>query len=185
MKTLRRAASAGSVWNYNSGKTNIAGAVVEGATHLSLATYLERTLWKPLGMEHDATWWTESPHGMGLGGVGLAATLRDYGRFGLFVMNDGVVDGRRLVPKGWFDQAGSPHVIGSEQVPYGYLWWPSSSPDGLQQGAFEARGIFGQRMYVNRTEKAAIVVLSARPKPTGSTVVDDGVFFESVVRDLH
>ena len=83
MKGLSRAVPPGSVWNYNSGETNFVGAVVEGATHMHLSSYLSAKLWSRLGMEKDAFWWTESPGGVGLGGVGLSATLRDYGRFGL------------------------------------------------------------------------------------------------------
>ena len=185
MKHLFRAAPAGSVWNYNSGETNIVGAVVEGATHMSLASYLSKKLWSRLGMEEDAFWWTESPDGMGLGGVGLSATLRDYGRFGLFVLSDGVIDGSRVVPKGWFEQAGAAHEIGGKSVDYGYLWWPIPSGDPIHRGAFEARGIFGQHLYVNPSERLVIVVLSARPKPTGSTVLDDEAFFAAVARALH
>jgi CubicO group peptidase (beta-lactamase class C family) len=185
MKNLSRAAPAGSVWNYNSGETNIVGAVVEGATHMSLAAYLSRKLWSPLGMERDAFWWTESKGGMGLGGAGLSATLRDYVRFGLFVLSDGVIDGHRTVPEGWFQQAGRGHRIGDKSVDYGYLWWPLPAGDSIHAGAFEARGIFGQHLYINPSERLVIVVLSARPKPTGSTVLDDAAFFAAVARTLH
>jgi CubicO group peptidase (beta-lactamase class C family) len=185
MKYLPRAAPAGSVWNYNSGETNIAGAVVEGATHMSLASYLSKKIWSRIGMEQDAFWWTESQGGMGIGGAGLSATLRDYGRFGLFVLSDGVSDGRRTVPKGWFQEAGTAHRIGGKSVDYGYLWWPMPEGDPIHTEAFEARGIFGQHLYINRSEGLVIVVLSARPKPTGSTVLDDAAFFAAVARTLH
>ncbi len=185
MATLKAAAPQGSVWNYNSGEANIAGAVLEGATHTPLAAFLSETLWSPLGMENDATWWTESPGGMGLSGVGLGATLRDYGRFGLFVQDDGVVDGKRLVPEGWFQAAGSRQSIGGRAVDYGLLWWPVPAGDAIQAGAFEAEGIFGQRLYINRSERLVIVVLSARPKPVSISGVSDNDFFAAVAQALR
>jgi CubicO group peptidase (beta-lactamase class C family) len=185
MRTLRKAGEPGSLWNYSTGETYLIGPVIEGATHKPLATYLSETLWSRLGMEEDATWWLESPGGMGLAGSGIGATLRDYGRFGLFVQQDGMIDGQRLVPEGWFREAGSAHVIGGKSVDYGYLWWPMPAGDSIHQGAFEARGIFGQHIYINSNEKLVIVVLSARPKPTGATVLDDGAFFAAVARSLR
>jgi CubicO group peptidase (beta-lactamase class C family) len=135
-------------------------------------------------MERDAKWWLESPDGMGWGGGGLAATLRDFGRFGLLVLADGVIEGKRLVAPGWFDEAGSAKEIGGKTVEYGYLWWTFPKGHPVHDGAFEAQGIFGQHMYINQREKLVIVVLSARPKPTGATVVDDEAFFGAVANAL-
>ncbi len=158
---------------------------MEGATHKPLAKYLSEKIWAPWGMESDARWWVESPNGMGWGGGGLAATLRDFARIGLLVQADGVIDGKRIVPQGWFDEAGSAKLIGGKTEEYGYLWWTFPKGDAVHDGAFQAQGIFGQHMYINRKEKVVIVVLSARPKPTGSTVVDDVAFFGAVAKALH
>jgi CubicO group peptidase (beta-lactamase class C family) len=98
---------------------------------------------------------------------------------------DGVIEGKRLVPRGWFDEAGSPKAVGVKMVDYGYLRWPVPKGGSLNAGAFEARGIFGQHLYIDRREKLVIVVLSARPKPTESTVVDDAAFFGVVVKALE
>ena len=68
---------------------------------------------------------------------------------------------------------------------YGYFWWSLPASDPIHAGAFEARGIFGQHMYINPREKLVIVVLSARPTPTGSTVLDDTSFFSSIARALQ
>lgn len=186
MKTLPRAGAPGTIWNYNTGESFLVGAVLEGATHKPLAEYLSETLWSPLGMEQDATWWLESPGGMGLAGSGMGATLRDYARFGQFVVEDGVIDGKRIVPDGWFKEAGSAHVIGGKSIDYGYLWWPIPAGDAIDRGAFQARGIFGQRIYINPREKVVIVVLSARPKPDSqSEPIYDVPFFTAVTRSLQ
>src|SRR6516225_5582286 len=185
MNALSRAGAPGTIWNYNTGETFVVGAVLEGATHKALAEYLSEKIWKPWGMEFEAQWQLESPKGMGWAGGGLAATLRDFGRIGLLVQADGVIDGKRTVPEGWFDDAGSAKEIGAKTVEYGYLWWTFPKGDDVHDGAFEARGIFGQHLYINRKEKVVIAVLSARPKPTGSTVVEDPVFFGAVVKALR
>jgi len=185
MSALPRAGAPGSVWHYSTGETYVVGALLEGATHRPLATYLSEKIWARAGMEQDATWWLDAPNGMGLAGTGLSATLLDFGRFGLLVQQDGVIDGHRIVPKGWFEEAGSSKVIGGKPVNYGYLWWPLPKGDPVHRGAFQAIGIFGQHMYINREENLVIVVLSARSKPTGSTVVDDVAFFGAVAKALQ
>jgi CubicO group peptidase (beta-lactamase class C family) len=185
MSGLPRAGAPGAIWNYNTGETFVVGAVLEGATHKPLAECLSEKIWKPWGMESEAQWQLESPNGMGWAGGGLLATLRDFGRIGLLVQADGVIDGKRVVPKGWFDEAGSAKEIGGETVQYGYLWWTYPKGDEAHEGAFEAHGILGQHLYINRKEKVVIVVLSARPKPTESTVVEDPVFFGAVVKALR
>ena len=186
MNSLSRVGKPGSIWHYNTGESFLVGALIEGATHKPLATYLTETIWSRLGMEQDATWWVEAAGGMGLAGSGLGATLRDYGRFGLFVQQDGVIDGERIVPEGWFREAGSAHVIGDKSIDYGYFWWPIPAGDPIHHGAFEALGIFGQHLYINPSQKLVIVVLSARPKPdSGFHVLEDESFFASVARSLQ
>jgi len=186
MKGLPRKAPPGTLWNYNTGETFIVGAVLEGAVGMPLADFLCETIWSRLGMEQDATWWCESPGGMAYAGSGIGATLRDYGRFGLLVLGDGVIDGQRIVPRGWFEEAGRAHTIGGTLVNYGYQWWTMASDDPVHEGAFEAVGIFGQHLYVNRRAATVIVVLSARPKPTRPFhMLDDGAFFAAVIKALR
>jgi CubicO group peptidase (beta-lactamase class C family) len=179
MATLPRAAPAGTRWNYNTGETYVLGALVRAAAKRPLAQYLSEKIWSPFGMEHDATWWTESPGGVEFGGSGFAASLRDYGRFGEFVLQGGTAGGRQVVPGGWFPNAGQPKRVGNQLVPYGYMWW--SEPEG----AFRAFGIFGQSIYVNPRQKVVIVVWGAQQKPTGSAVVSDTDFFRGVLQALQ
>ena len=187
MNSLARCGPPGSVWNYNTGETYVLGAVIEGATHRPLANYLSEKIWSRAGMERNATWWVESPNGNGWAGSGIGATLRDYGRFGLIAADNGRVDGRSVVPMGWFDEAGVAHLIGGKKIDYGYMWWIPPQTEPVHVGAFEAVGIFGQFMYINPREHLVIVVLSARSKPseTGRLELDDDAFFAAVATALH
>jgi CubicO group peptidase (beta-lactamase class C family) len=186
MAKLPRAGAPGTIWNYSTGETFVAGAVVRAAVGRPLAQYLSERIWTKAGMESDATWWLESPDGLEIGGSGLSATLRDYGRFGLFLMNGGVAGGEKILPEGWVRDAGSSKRIGGKVVDYGYMIWPfSASPGSTNQGAFQALGIYGQHIYVNPRERVVIVVWSALPKPTGKEVIADQDFFAAATAALR
>ncbi len=79
-------------------------------------------------MESDATWWMESPDGLEVGGSGLSATLRDYGRFGLFLLGWGKAGGEQILPQGRVQEASSPKIVDGKQVDYGYMLWPIPTP---------------------------------------------------------
>jgi CubicO group peptidase (beta-lactamase class C family) len=180
-----RIAEPGTIWNYSTGETHVVGALIRAAVGRWCADYLSEKLWAPLGMEHDATWWLESPQGLEVAGSGMNASLRDYARFGQFMLNDGVIGSTRVLPEGWVREATQPREIAGKRLDYGYMWWPVAARDGsFADGAFSARGIFGQYIYINPTRQLVIVVLSARAKPKGSEVIADNDFFNSVVAAL-
>jgi hypothetical protein len=160
------------------------GALLHAATGRWLADYLSAKLWSLLGMEQDACWWLESPDGLEVAGSGLCATLRDYARFGAFVLADGVVDGERVLPRGWVAEAGAGYLGGGVAVPYGYMWWPVPGPEGVPAGGFSARGIFGQRIYLNPGKRLVVAMLSARSKPMNSEAIDDNDFFNALAEGL-
>ncbi|MEO5816032.1 MAG: serine hydrolase [Gemmatimonadaceae bacterium] len=182
MRGLSRAAPAGSVNNYSTGETQIAGEVVRGATGKPLADYLSEKIWRPFGMESDATWWLDSPDGHEIGGSGFSATLRDYGRFGLFFLGGGVAGGVRVLAHGWTTEASTPKTLtDGKRIEYGYMWWPAeAAPNTINDGAFSAVGIFGQAIYINPRERVVIVLWSAHTKPTDGEVVDSDAFFGAV-----
>jgi CubicO group peptidase (beta-lactamase class C family) len=176
-----RVAPPGAVWNYSTGETHIVGALLRAAVGRSLSEYLSEKIWSRVGMEADATWWLESPGGLEVAGSGFGATLRDYGRFGLFFMSGGIIDGTRVLPESWLREATQPREVGGSLVDYGYMWWPVASADGsYADGAFSARGIFGQYLYINPARRVVIAVWSARSKPRGAEVILDNDFFNAV-----
>jgi len=186
MSELSRAAEPGTRWNYSTGETQVVAALVQAATGEHLADYLSGKIWARFGMESDATWWLESPNGIEVGGSGLSATLRDYGRFGLFLLYGGIAGGAPVLPEHWVREASSPGTIGGSPVDYGYMLWPLPDSKGtIHEGAYEARGIFGQHLYVNPRENVVIVVWSARPKPLGKTSIPDRDFFAALCEAVH
>ncbi|MFL9881292.1 serine hydrolase [Herbaspirillum rhizosphaerae] len=186
MSKLPRAAAPGTRWNYSTGETQVAGALVRAAVGKPVAQYLNERIWGKFGMESDATWWLESPDGLEVGGSGLSATLRDYGRFGLFLLGGGKAGGEQILPDNWVKDAGSPKMVDGKLVNYGYMLWPIPEAAGtINEGAFEARGIFGQHIYMNPKENVVIVVWGALPKPTGSAPVGDNDFFAAATQAVR
>ena len=185
MRSLPRAAPPGTVNNYSTGETQIAGEVVRGAVGKPLAQYLGETVWRAFGMETDASWWLDAPNGHEIGGSGFSATLRDYARFGLFFLNGGVIEGRRILPTGWTTDAGSRQSLaGGRRIDYGYMWWPAAGA-AINADAFSAVGIFGQALYINRREGVVIAQWGAQTKPTGGEIVNNDDFFAAVCLALQ
>ncbi|MES1226181.1 MAG: serine hydrolase, partial [Bacteroidota bacterium] len=113
--------------------------------------------WVPYGMEQNATW-TLDRTGHEMAGCCLQMTLRDFARFGQFVLEDGRINGESIVPDDWFKRA--THI----QVPiwpgggYGYGWWIFNG------SSFEALGIYGQMIHIDPARRLVIAVNSAWPE---------------------
>lgn len=197
LRTLPRTAPQGAVFNYATGESFLLGAVVTAATGVALSDYFARTVWEPAGAEGDALWQLESQDGQELGGTGVSARLRDFGRFGLLVMEEGHADGRRVLPAGWRDLAGQPdcaatafgRLMAGSPAGYGYHWWAlpgAPFAEGLHAGAFLALGAFGQRIYINPVEQVVAVILSAWRQPGDSEAEAETVaLLRTLIRALR
>jgi CubicO group peptidase (beta-lactamase class C family) len=150
-----RTAAPGETFNYNTAESNLVGNLLRAAIGNNLSTYLEQKIWRPFGMEADAAWNLTEPAGGEFGGCCINATLRDYGRLGLFAMNGGrLPNGTEVLPAGWMQQSTTP----SKGYPgYGYFWWLTDN------GAYRASGIFGQGIYIDPAQNLVIAMHSARP----------------------
>lgn len=186
MAALPRAAEPGAVHNYSTGETQVAGEIVRGATGKSLSAYLAEKVWQPAGMEAEAHWWLDSPDGHEIGGSGLAATLRDFARFGQFFLDGAKVDGTSILPDGWTDEAGLPITLkDGTKAEYGLMWWPAWTDQSIAHKAYAAIGIQGQNIYIDPTERVVIAVTAAQPQPVGKEPVDPMAFFDAVVNAIE
>jgi CubicO group peptidase (beta-lactamase class C family) len=100
-------------------------------------------LFAPIGM-HSAIPQLDAA-GTWVGSSYLRATARDFARFGLLYMRDGVWDGRRILPEGWVDYGRTIVSIDPEDGPYGSHWW---GVDGDTLGTFRASGYEGQSITI-------------------------------------
>ena len=151
MRKLPREVPAGTRWLYSTGETNLVGILINRATKKPLATYLSEKIWVPAGMEQKATW-ILSKTGQEISGCCIQAAPRDFARFRQFILNGAVVNGKSIVPEGWLaDATTSRTTIGQPGRGYGYQWWTYDS------GAFTARGIFGQGIFIDPKRKLVIV----------------------------
>jgi CubicO group peptidase (beta-lactamase class C family) len=150
MRKLPRAHPPGEVWHYNTGETNLIGVLVSSATKQPLAQYLQTKIWHPAGMEANATW-LQSKTGHEIAGCCIQAATRDYARFGLFVLANGNVGGKQIVPDDWFASAiVKQKDIGSPGRGYGFQWWT------YDDGAVAAQGIFGQGIFIDPQRRLVI-----------------------------
>jgi CubicO group peptidase (beta-lactamase class C family) len=177
MCKLPRAHRQGTVFNYSTGESCVLGAVVAAAVGRPLADYFAEAVWGPAGMEADGHWQLESEGGLELGGLGVSARLRDVGRFGQLVLEDGeAFGGRRLLPPGWRDLASRPdsaatafgRVTPGDHGGYGYHWWATPPVPGVHAGVFSANGAYGQLVYVNPGEQVVAAIQSAWREPKDS-----------------
>lgn len=154
MAHKQRLHAPGTFYHYSTGESNLLGAVVLNATGKSLADYASETIWKPAGMERDGVWIT-SPDHLETGGICFSATLRDYGRLGLFMLNGAMADGKPVLPDGWIEAATRKQVESDYDSGYGYQWWVP------RPGAYRAIGIMGQMVHIDTGRHLVIVVNSA------------------------
>ncbi len=159
----------GTRFNYNTAESQVLIELVRRTTDMDAADYLEKTLWRPLGMTHDAAWILDrpGPDGAEIGGALFNAALRDWARFGLFIAQNGVWKGQPLLPSDWVDRAtvsDEDHLKPGQVHPnpnrgYAWHWWTYSN------GNFTASGAHGQSLYIDR--KNALVVARASAWPEG------------------
>ncbi len=176
MRRLEREAPPGEKWVYKTGETNLIGVLVSEATGKPLADYLSEKIWSPFGMEQDATWLLGTT-GHEISGCCIQAATRDMARFGQFILEGGVIDGARVVPEWWLQEATSTHYATDRpRRSYGYQWWT------YDDGSFAAGGIFGQGIFIDPDRRLVIASNANWPLATDDdgTDKDRDAFYDAV-----
>lgn len=165
----------GEAFHYRTANTDALGWILARVTGKNVAQLLSERIWQKLGVEQDA-YMTVDSTGTPFAGGGLNLGLRDLARFGELVRNNGQANGQQIIPakaiadirqggdKANFAKAGYQLLPGWS---YRSMWWVTHNP----QGAFMARGVHGQTLYIN--PKAELVIARFASHPTAGNAAND------------
>jgi len=176
LATIRPDGRHGGGFTYRSADTDMLGWVCERAAGERMADLISALIWQPMGAEFDAEITCDAV-GTAVHDGGISATLRDLARFGLMILDEGLVDGRQVVPAGWLADAFDPapgvreafaHTENEAMLPGGWYrnqFWFFRADAGA---VLLCLGIHGQLVYVDRASRTVIVKLSCWPAAQNS-----------------
>ncbi len=169
---------AGTHWYYSSGTTNIVNNIIrrEFSTDTAYYSFAYRELFNRTGMP-DAVFESDAA-GTFVGSSYLYATARDFARFGLLFLNDGVFNGKRILPEGWVDYSRTP--ASDSKGGYGSFFWlnRSKSLPSAPEDMYMCVGHDGQRIFILPSQQMVVVVLGYSPTAKG------GMDFNSLLKDI-
>lgn len=164
---LKKEGEHGEAFAYKTCNTEVLGWAVQRASGLSLAELISARIWRKLGVEEDGYLWVDRV-GMAMCGAGLNITLRDLARFGEMMRLGGELGGARIAPASVVaDIAGGAErehfaKAGYRTLPgwsYRSQWWVSHN----NLGAYTARGIHGQALYIAPRAETVIARFASHP----------------------
>ncbi|VVN47649.1 6-aminohexanoate-dimer hydrolase [Pseudomonas fluorescens] len=172
LQTVQRQGEHGKAFDYKTVNTDVLGWIIARATGRNVAQLLSERIWSRLGAEQDA-YFTVDSIGTPFAGGGLNTGLRDLARFGEMLRNEGRFNGQQIVPKAVVDdirRGGDKQVFA--KAGYGLLkgwsyrsmWWVMNK----EGWAFIARGVHGQRIYVDPHAEMVIVRYASHPVASNS-----------------
>ncbi len=160
-----RVAQPNSAFAYAGLDTELLGIVLTRASGRTLSDLVESELWQPIGAEAEASWVIDQK-GLEVAYCCFNATLRDWGRLGALMAQDGEWDGHEVVPKSYMLEAttvAAPFLapgVGGRRLGYGYQVW--LLPGARRQ--FMLVGIYGQTMLIDPDSHTVLVQTAVRPK---------------------
>jgi CubicO group peptidase (beta-lactamase class C family) len=187
--TQRKQGEHGKAFSYKTVNSDVLAWICRRASGMTLSDLLSERVWIPMGAEEDAHYHVDRI-GTESGGGGLSTTLRDLARFGETIRNHGRFNGRQIVPSqvvedtarggdpAKFKPAGYTTLPGAS---YRNQWWITHNA----HGAYMARGVHGQGIYID--PKAEMVIARYASHPVAGNAANDPVTlpaYMALARDL-
>lgn len=172
LRTVRKQGEHGIAFGYKTVNSDALGWIIARTTGRSVADLLSERIWRRIGAEQDG-YFTVDGIGTPFAGGGLSAGLRDLGRIGQLMLDNGQI-GSDLMGRERIFPAEVTEAIraGGDQTAFakaGYKTLPGASYRGMwwvfhnAHGAYAARGVHGQTIYIDPTAEMVIVRLSSHP----------------------
>lgn len=171
LQTVRQDGTHGEAFGYKTVNTDTLGWIISRVTGKPLTDLLSERIWSKVGAEQDG-YMTVDAKGVPFAGGGLSAGLRDLARVGQLVLNEGVWNGERLFPAAAVEsiRAGG----NKDAFAKGYKYLKGGSYRGMwwvyhdNHGAFAARGVHGQTIYVDPVAGMVVVRFASHPVASNS-----------------
>ena len=175
--TLQKEGEHGQAFAYKTANAEVLAWIIKRASGKAFSELVSERIWRNLGAEYDAYVAVDSI-GVESGGGGLYTSLRDLARVGEMMRNDGRYNGRQIIPaevvkdirsganKEHFAKGGYPTLPGAS---YRNMWWVLHN----DHGAYSARGIHGQAIYID--PKAEMVIARYASNWRASNALNDPV----------
>jgi CubicO group peptidase (beta-lactamase class C family) len=167
LQTVKQNGVHGEAFGYRTINSDALGWIISRVTGKDLTQLLSERIWSRMGAEQDG-YMTVDAKGTPFAGGGLSTGLRDLGRIGLLMLSGGQINGQQLFPRRVTDniRAGGDRIAFAkagyktlEGGSYRSMWWVFHN----KHGAFAARGVHGQTIYVDPTAEMVIVRFSSFP----------------------
>jgi CubicO group peptidase (beta-lactamase class C family) len=168
LRTLQKEGEHNQGFFYKTVNTDVLGWIIRRVTGQSVGEVLSERIWQKLGVEQDACMLIDSV-GTDFAGGGFNPVLRDMARFGEMMRLDGQFNGQQIVPRAVVDDIrfnGSREAFARggnfpalENWSYRNMWWVTNN----EHGAFAARGVHGQAIYIDPTAEMVIARFGSHP----------------------
>lgn len=175
LQTVQKDGTHGVAFGYKTVNADVLGWIIARVTGKPIAEVLSEKIWNKIGMEQDA-YYAVDGIGTAYAGGGFNMGLRDMARFGQLILNNGVANGKQIIPKSAIDdirKGGSKKAFEKADYPllkgwsYRDMWWITNN----EHGAFCARGVHGQVIYID--PKVDMVIVRFASNPLASNAAND------------
>ena len=174
LMTVQKKGEHGEVFGYKTVNTDVMGWIISRVTGKSIPELLSERIWKPLGTHFDGYYQIDGA-GIAFAGGGLSANMRDMAMFGEMIRKKGYFNKKQILPESLIEDImkGGDQVVFKKSVSgslnnwsYRNMWWITHN----EHGAFAARGVHGQTIYIDPEAEMVLVRFASHPEAKNSKI---------------